>query len=83
MATIKWAYRTMTIPYHKKHRDWVLERGELPPLVGLAAVLEAYGQEGWELVQLQPEHVLASPGFGTWHVEPKAYRAIFKRPDEY
>ena len=77
----KWEHRTIRIGYDKKkHKDWVLERAEGPPLVGLQAVLEAYGSAGWELVSLHPDELLAAPGFGKWYVDPGSYRATFKRP---
>jgi hypothetical protein len=76
----KWEHRTITIKYdRKRHKNWVMERGEKAPLVGLQAILEAYGSEGWELVSLNPEHYDVSPGFGTWHMDPVVHRATFKR----
>ncbi len=51
----KWEYRTIIIGYDKKkHKNWVLERAGEAPLVGLQAVLDAYGSAGWELVSLSP-----------------------------
>ena len=76
----KWEYNTISIGYDKKYKNWVIEYADQPPLVGLEAVLEAYGQQGWELVSLQPVRFQAFPGFGKWYVEPEAYRATFKRP---
>ena len=79
----RWEYRTVWISYDKKqHKNWVVEYAEKPPLVGLNAILEEYGSRGWELVCLNPERFSAFPGFGTWHIEPQAYRATFKRPVE-
>ena len=76
----KWKYLTLYINYDKKkHKDWVVEYAERPPLVGLQAILEAYGSDGWELVSLNPVQFQAFAGFGKWHVEPAAYRATFKR----
>ena len=78
---MRWEYQTVTISYDKKkHKNWVVEQGGKSPLVGLPMILEANGSEGWELVNLMPESFLASPGFGTWNVEPATYRATFKRP---
>ena len=78
----KWEYLTFSISYDKKHKNWVVQYADKPPLVGLQAILEAYGSHGWELVNLGPEHLQASPGFGKWYVEPEVYRATFKRPVE-
>ena len=80
----EWEYRTVRIKYDKKrHKDWVVKYAEKPPLVGLKAILEEYGSRGWELVCLNPDGFSAYPGFGTWHIEPRAYRATFKRPVEH
>jgi hypothetical protein len=76
----KWEYRTIGINYDKKtYKNWVVEYTERPPLVGLQAILEAHGSDGWELVSLNPEHFQAFPGFGRWYIEPGVYRATFKR----
>ena len=79
----KWEYLTLRIRYdRKKHKNWVLEYADKPPLVGLQAILEAHGSRGWELVSLNPERFQAFAGFGKWYIEPRAYRATFKRPGE-
>ena len=79
----KWEYITIRINYEKKkHKDWVVEYASRSPVVGLQAILEAYGSEGWELVNLDPDHLEAYPGFGKWYIEPAVYRATFKRPVE-
>ncbi len=79
----KWEYCTISIGYDKKkHKNWVVEHAEKAPLVGLPAILKAYGSRGWELVNLSPEHFQAFPGFGKWYIEPGVYRATFKRRAE-
>ncbi len=76
----KWEYRTIRINYDKKkHKNWVVEYAEGPPLVGLQAILEAHGTDSWELVSLEPEHFEVFPGFGKWYMQPAVYRATFKR----
>jgi hypothetical protein len=83
MKMEKWKHLTISIKYDgKKHKNWVVEHAEKPPLVGLQAILEAYGSRGWELVSLNPERFQAFPGFARWHIEPRVYRATFKRPVE-
>ena len=77
---IKWAYRTIHIPYDKEHKNWALTYADRAPLLGLQAILDTYGEAGWELLGLHPEHYRAYPGFGEWHLEPAAYRATFRRP---
>jgi len=49
----KWEYCTIRIGYDKKkHKNWVVKHAEKAPLVGLSAILEAYGSRGWELVTI-------------------------------
>ena len=77
----KWQYLTFEIHYDRReHKDWVVKFAERPPLVGLKAILEAYGANGWELVGLEPDGYRALPGVGQWDSEPRIYRATFKRP---
>ena len=75
-----WQYLTLSVNYDKKQKNLVIEFTGKPPLVGLSAILEAYGSQGWELVNLQPDRLCAFPGFGKWYIEPETYRATFKRP---
>ena len=77
----KWEYATIIIGYDKKHhKDWVVEYADQSPLVGLSSILRTYGEAGWELVSLNTDGMHASPGFGTWFIDPASYRATFKRP---
>jgi hypothetical protein len=81
MKTARWEYRTISITYdRRKEKDWVAERAERPLLVGFKAILEAYGSRGWELTSLNLERLQAVPEIGGWHIEPRAYRATFRRP---
>jgi hypothetical protein len=83
MKTATWEYCTVSITYdRRKQKDWVAEYPERPPLVGFKAILEAYGSRGWELMSLNLERLQAVAGFGEWHIEPRAYRAVFRRPVE-
>jgi hypothetical protein len=76
----EWEYRTFKIEYDKKqHKNWVVERAEKPPLVGLQAILEAHGSRDWELVSLEAENYEISVGFGKCFMDPTGYRATFKR----
>jgi hypothetical protein len=77
----KWKHLTIAIHYDRKtHKDWVLQYADGTILVGLQAILEAYGSDGWELVGLNPDGYQAYPGFGRWDLEPRIYRATFKQP---
>ena len=77
---IEWEYCTFKIKYEKKqHKNWVFERAQKPPLVGLQAILEEHGSLGWELVSLDAEHYEVSIGFGKYFMDPTVYRATFKR----
>jgi hypothetical protein len=78
-----WEYITLDIRYDgKEHKNWVVKYAEAPTLVGLQAILRAYGSRGWELVGLHPVRFEVSPAFGRWELEPTGYRASFKRPAE-
>ena len=80
---MRWEYRTFRIKYEgKTHKNWVVERGDRPPLVGLGAILEAQGTRGWELVSLETEHAEVYSGWAKWWMRPVVYRATFKRPIE-
>jgi len=50
--------------FQKKLKNWAVEYTNKPPLVGLQAILEAYGSEGWELVSLLPERSRHMLGLG-------------------
>lgn len=77
----RWDHLTISIHFdNKTHKDWVVQLKERPPLVGLQAIIQAYGEQGWELVGLFPDGFQAFPGFGRWDIEPRIYRATFKRP---
>jgi hypothetical protein len=39
----RWKYCTFAIHYEKKLKNWAVEYANKPPLVGLQAILEAYG----------------------------------------
>jgi hypothetical protein len=80
---IRWEYLTFEIHYdRKKHNDWVLQFPERPPVVGMEAILGAYGADGWELVSLEPDGYRVIAAFGGWDLEPRIYRATFKRQAE-
>jgi hypothetical protein len=76
----KWEYLSFTIRYDRKLKNWTILRADQTPIVGLQAILNVYGAEGWELVHLLPEQSEAYPGFGKWTIDAEAYRATFKRP---
>jgi hypothetical protein len=79
----RWEYHTLSVAYDRKeHKDWVVRRRRGEVLVGLAAILESYGSDGWELVSLQPDRFVADVGFARYHIDPVAYRATFKRASE-
>ena len=76
----KWEHLTFSVGYDKKkHKGWTLERRDGDVLVGLNAILESFGSEGWELVSLEADRYEVFPGFGKWYMEPAAFRATFKR----
>ncbi len=51
-------------------------------MVGLQAILVAYGGQGWELVSLVPEYSRVYRSFWFRVTEPDAFRVTFKRPVE-
>jgi len=75
----KWQYLTIVIEFDKKQLNWVIGQAGQPSLVGLQAILESYGAQGWEMVSLQQEVSRVVAGWGGWWIEPNAYRATFKR----
>lgn len=78
----KWRYLTLVAEYDAKQRNWLINQAGQQPLVGLPAILESYGAQGWELVSLQEEVSRVSPAWGGWWVEANSYRVTFKRPAE-
>jgi hypothetical protein len=78
-----WEYRVIVVTYDgRKRKDWVVEDGGGPPVVGFQAILAAYGSRGWELMNLNLERSRAVVGFGEYQIEPRAYRITFRRPVE-
>lgn len=80
----EWEYQTIQITYDRKqHKNWVLSQGSgQPPLIGLQAILGAFGAQGWELVNIGPDQFEVFPALGKYCVEPVVYRATFKRQAE-
>ncbi len=77
----KWEYLTIDIRYdEKKHKDWIAQQGQQPPLVGMQAILGTLGYDGWELVCMAAERQQVWAGFGGWDTQVSGYRATFKRP---
>jgi hypothetical protein len=78
----KWEFITLVIEYDKKKKDWAVSYTDDKQVVGLERILNSYGSQGWEIVNLQSENLEAYPGFGKWSAIPTSYRATFKRPIE-
>jgi hypothetical protein len=74
-----WEFITLVIEYDKKKKDWAVSYTDDKQVVGLEAILNTFGAQGWELVNLQAESFEAYPGFGKWSADPSCYRATFKR----
>ena len=51
----KWEYITLVIQYDKKKKDWIARYGDETQVVGLGTILNTYGDQGWELVNMQAE----------------------------
>lgn len=75
----KWEFITLVIEFDKKKNDWVIRYTDDTQVIGLGKILNTYGAQGWELVNMQAECFQAYPGFGKWSAEPTCYRATFKR----
>lgn len=61
----------------QRYEDWVAEVGE-ELLVGMTVILNYFGRQGWELVNLIPES--AKGKLTAWaSAEVLGYRVIFKR----
>jgi hypothetical protein len=70
---------TLVIEFDKKKKDWVVQYTDETHVIGLEKILNTYGAQGWELVNMQAECFQEYPGFGKWSAEPTCYRATFKR----
>jgi hypothetical protein len=75
----EWEYITIVIEYDKKKKAWVAWSPEETQIAGVQAILNEYGRNGWELLNIQAEGFQAYPGFGKWHAEPSYFRATFKK----
>ncbi len=80
----KWEYLTSYFFWHewrdggRKRKDWVIEQEDGTHLVGMDNILNHFGSQGWELVNLVQE--TARGKITHWaSAEVKGFRAIFKR----
>lgn len=80
----KWEYCNVTIGFQefkddkgKKYKNWGVRYSNGDLIEGIDQVLNAYGQHGWELVNLVLAHAYQATQFGG--TDPDIYFAIFKR----
>ncbi|MDY0019450.1 MAG: hypothetical protein RBT47_05550 [Anaerolineae bacterium] len=76
-----WEYCTISFSYDKKRKTWIANDTKEAP-TGIQAALDVYGAQGWELVNLTPEHFYALPDWTKWNIVPARYRATFKKNQE-
>jgi hypothetical protein len=78
----RWEYRAVRIVYDYSDdvHDW-LETGGDRSRVGWSAILNAYGQDGWELVGFSPQ-LTTGKGDGPVMTVVDRFRLVFKRPVE-
>lgn len=73
----RWTYETVQIRYRRD--GWTVEQEDAPTTV--ANILNTYGKEGWELVNLVPEYWTTTTVDG-YDGDVQIFRAVFKRIDE-
>jgi len=61
----RWKYCTFAIHYEKKLKNWAVEYANKPPLVGLQAILEAYGSGNWSTCSQNDPRPILDLGRGT------------------
>jgi len=75
----RWEYKAMRVEYdYSDTKGWV-ETGKDEKIVGWDAILNAQGQEGWELVGFSPQLTKLKGEDHTHHVVD-VFRLVFKRP---
>jgi len=62
----------------KKYKDWVCDLGNGKRIEGMLPILDSYGKEGWELVNLVTEWS-SGTSFQYGGARTEGFRAIFKR----
>jgi len=62
----------------KKYTDWVCNLGDGKRIEGMYQILDYYGAQGWELVNLVTEWS-SGTGFQYGGAKTGGYRAVFKR----
>ncbi|NLS78985.1 MAG: DUF4177 domain-containing protein [Chloroflexi bacterium] len=80
---VKWEYKTVYIDFPKQQEIRPGQRREAEQAYSSAqAILNGYGEQGWELVSLRPEQLAAFTGSVRWEFQPQTYLAVFKRAKE-
>jgi hypothetical protein len=69
----KWEYQTIVISWGKDSKDWVENH-----IVGFSNILNHYGEQGWELVNLVSRDWNSASYQGAYS-SVDVYMAVFKR----
>jgi len=77
---VPWDYRTVFVVWDEAASDWRADWNDGSSTVGLEAVLDNEGSEGWELDQVAHERFDAVVGPDTTSQEARRLRLIFRRP---
>jgi len=74
----KWEYLTAPISWDKDKKNWVTTTIDKTVILGFSNILNHYGEQGWELVNLVGA-AWNSASFQGAYSSIDTYRAVFKR----
>lgn len=77
---VSWDYRTVFVVWDEATTDWRADWNDGSSTVGLEAVLDNEGSEGWELDSIAHEKYDLIVGAGTTSQEARRLRLIFRMP---
>ena len=78
----KWEYLTPYVTYDRKaQKEWLIKMDDGSTVDGLANILNHYGSQGWELVNVVLEDWNAATFQGAY-LSADGFRALFRRPKQ-
>ena len=75
---VKWEYKRIGILYDEKTKGWVYSEGEKETIRGYEEILNHFGSEGWEAINITPTFY----NTGTNFISAGIWAVVFKRPKE-